>query len=263
MYTTDYHIHTNWSHDGKDSMDALANAAIKKKIDEICFTDHFELTGDREIIDYSQYILEYEKVKQKCRGKIKLKLGVEIGILNDKLEGFSELVNAFPFDYVLASTHRIDNISPSFPEYFMGINKLEGYIKYFQYMLESIQNFNDFDCWGHLDYVIRYGSFKEKGFKYFEVQDILDEILKTIISKGKGIEINSSYRIKSKSEFHPSKEILQRYFELGGEIISFGSDAHTKEYLGLYYKEACELLLSLGINHLTIFDKRKAKFIKI
>ncbi|WP_320047399.1 histidinol-phosphatase HisJ family protein [uncultured Ilyobacter sp.] len=263
MYLTDYHIHTNWSHDGRDSMEKIAESAINKNVQEICFTDHFELTEDRDRIDYSNYLLEYEKIKKKYHGKIELRLGIELGILNDRLDGFSKVVNSFPFDYVLASTHRVDNISPSLPKYFDGIDRLESYLKYFKYMHESIRQFDDFDCWAHLDYIIRYGSFEKKGFRYFEIQDILDGILKNLISKGKGIEINSSYRLKNKKEFHPSREILKRYFELGGEIISFGSDAHTKENIAIYWKEARELLSSLDQNYLSIFKNRKVDFIKI
>ncbi len=263
MYLVDYHLHTNWSSDGKNSMEEMVKKAIEKDIKEVCLTDHFDLWPDVEPFDYSEYIVEYQKIKKTFGEKIKLRLGIELGISNQKLPEFSEVVRKFPFDYVLASTHRVDNISPTFPKYFEGIKKIDAYLKYYEYMLESVKKFDDFDCWGHLDYVIRYGNFNENGFKYFELSDILDEIFKILISKGKGIEMNSSYRRMGKNEFHPSREILKRYFELGGEIVCFGSDAHRAEHIGSYVKEAYELLFSLGQKYLSIFEDRRIKFISI
>ncbi|TDT71469.1 histidinol-phosphatase (PHP family) [Hypnocyclicus thermotrophus] len=262
MYIADHHVHTNWSHDGKFTMQEILEAAINKKINKIVFTDHFELLKDIEKINYNQYVIEYNKLKSKYSDKIEMGLGIEMGLLIDKLDKFDKIVKTHKFDYVLASTHRVNYISALWEEYWDEITQLEGYERYFLYMLESIKNFDNFDCYGHLDYIIRYGDFDKKGFKYKDLQDVLDEILKLLISKGKGIEINTSFRNKGFKEFHPNSEIIKRYIEFGGEIITFGTDSHSPTTLGNYAKDVYELLNNFGVNYICNFKNRKPEFIK-
>ena len=91
--------------------------------------------------------------------------------------------------------------------------------------------------------------------------DIVEEILKMIIYDGKGIELNtSSFRYKMSCTC-PSEEILQMYRELGGEILTMGSDAHTPDKLTDHFDYAAEYLQSLGFKYLASFNKRKPSFV--
>ena len=126
---------------------------------------------------------------------------------------------------------------------------------------------NEFDVYGHIDYVIRYvikyyDNVINK-INYDEFRDILDEILLVIINKDKGIEINTSGIRYGLNSVHPNIEILKRYKELGGKIITIGSDAHRVEDLASHFDIAIDLLEQSGFEEIAVYHNRKPDFIKI
>ena len=117
--------------------------------------------------------------------------------------------------------------------------------------------------YGHLDYVVRYGPTKNANYSYKKYRDIIDEILKKLIGKGKGIELNMSGYKYGLSHPNPTEEILSRYLELGGEILTLGADAHAPEHVAFDYFRLPELLKQAGFHYYTVFEKRKPKMIRI
>ena len=112
--------------------------------------------------------------------------------------------------------------------------------------------------YGHLDYAIRYAPNGPHTYEYSEYQDVLDEILKTIISKGKGIEINTSNLREGLTFTNPTADVVKRYKELGGEIITVGSDSHQQDSAGVGcgFNVARQILLSAGFKHYNVFSNR-------
>ena len=103
----------------------------------------------------------------------------------------------------------------------------------------------------------------EKGYNPVDFREIIDEILKLLISKGKGIEINTA-GLKSGLEYvHPHEFILKRYRELGGEIVTVGSDAHDKSRVADNFKEAEAALKAAGFDRYAVFRQRKARFFEL
>ena len=100
---------------------------------------------------------------------------------------------------------------------------------YFESILENISAYDGFDVYGHIDYVVRYGPNKNREYSYGRYKDILDEILKKLISMGKGIELNTGGYHYGLGEPNPCTAVIRRYRELGGEIITIGADAHTPD----------------------------------
>lgn len=98
---------------------------------------------------------------------------------------------------------------------------------------------------------------------YKEYKEIIDLILKTIIKKSKGIEVNTSGLRTSLKTTFPKKKLLIRYKKLGGKIITLGSDAHTNEDYNKGILDGIKNLKSLGFNEITSFNKRKATQNKI
>ena len=117
------------------------------------------------------------------------------------------------------------------------------------------------DCSGSCSFC--QGGNEYRGLEYKKNQDLIDEILKTLISKGKGIEINTSgYRYKE-DRFYPCTDVVKRYFELGGEIITIGSDSHIKEYITMDFDIVYEFLKSIGVKYICGFDKLNPVFKKL
>ena len=121
----------------------------------------------------------------------------------------------------------------------------------------------DFDVLGHIDYIVRYGKRKEKFYTYEEVQDEIEEILKNLIATGRGLEVNTAGWKYGLKFCHPQPGIIKRYRELGGEIITIGSDAHLPEYVGYEFSRAEEVLRQCGFRYYAQFRNRKPEFIKL
>ena len=136
-------------------------------------------------------------------------------------------------------------------------------MEYFESVLTNVKTDVNFDVYGHLDYVVRYGPNKDAYYSYEKFADIIDEILRLLIGKGKGIELNTAGFKYGLAHAHPTEAILKRYRELGGEIITIGSDGHAKEQVAWDFHKVPDLLKTAGFDYYTVFKNRKPQFIKI
>jgi histidinol-phosphatase (PHP family) len=267
MIQSDYHVHSSFSGDCDTHMELFIKYAINNNITNICFTDHHDMdlpnNETHMELDFKKYFIEYNKLKEKYYKQINIYIGIELGIQTHLFKQLDDLVNQHSFDFVLCSSHVVKRSDPYYPSYFETRSQYEGYFDYFEDILYNVKNYNNYECYGHLDYIVRYGNFKEKKLEYNQFKDMLDEILLTIINNNKGIELNTSgYRYGLNSP-HPNYDILKRYKELGGEIITIGSDSHKPEDIGSHFSNAKALLESLGYKYYTIFKNRKAEFYKL
>ena len=85
----------------------------------------------------------------------------------------------------------------------------------------------------------------------------------SVIADGKGIEFNTSYHRYGLKNTTPSIDILKLYKELGGEIITIGSDSHKPEHLGAYIDEAKGILKEIGFTRFCTFEKMKPIFYEL
>ncbi len=262
----DSHVHTNISHDGKSSMVDYIEVADIKGVDEITFTEHFDvydgIKTNLKTLNVQDYYDMYRRVKDNTRFKINF--GIEMGLQPDIIDIITDVAQKYPFDFIIGSSHITCKKDMAMDKsFFDGLTRREAYLRYFKEVLENIKLYDDFDVYGHLDYVVRYGGYAEKKIDYNEFKDILDEILVTLIKKEKGIEINTSgirYKLDST---HPNIDILRRYKELGGKIVTIGSDAHICEDLGRDFNVAYDMLSEVGFGEFAVYHNRKPEFIKI
>lgn len=244
----------------------MSDACIKAMelgLKEIAFTDHVDLDWPDnlfpsfDISTLDRYIDEVEEIQEKFRAYLAVKKGVEMGIQPHTLEQCSRIVTSYPFDFVIASVHIVGREDTSLPVYFENKNKELSFIRYYEEILSLVEAFDDFSVLGHLDYVKRYSPYPYKDDDYTIGSEIIDEILKTLIQKNKGIEVNTSgYRHISNSPM-PHFDVIKRYREFGGEIITLGSDAHHTRYIGLNFQEALKGIRNAGFNQLTTFSNQK------
>jgi histidinol-phosphatase (PHP family) len=237
MITKDAHVHTNYSPDA--SRDATFKTYITKAkeigIKEIIFTDHHDIDAIHPLfenpIDYDEYIKEFKKVKKETN--FSMILGVEVGYQSHTTRELEQFLDRYPFEYVILSVHYIEKKDLYTQEYFQNKTKEESYITYFKTCLEAIENTKSFDTFGHLDYITRYSPYGD--YSFLEYQEYIDPILKALIKKNINLEINTSgYKTENRS--YPKQEVINRYIELGGKNIIYGSDAHSVEELGRNFK---------------------------
>ncbi len=272
MSFPDYHIHTSFSEDCEANINDIISSAKSKGLTSICITDHYDmdfpvLKEDPKIrfnLDIPSYIHTLKSLREELSPDFDLRIGIELGTMPNTLKKLTKYVEDNPyFDFIIASTHIVDNMDPYYPSFYEGRSIKDAYRRYFEDELCAVTHFDSYDVYGHLDYILRYGRDPENPFDPKEFMEIFEEIFKQIISKGKGIEINTGGLYKGLNKTHPCKEYLTLYKELGGEIITVGSDAHTADKVGYGFEIAKELLLECGFNYYCTFKDRKATFEKI
>lgn len=265
MRYTDHHVHTKYSPDSSADIGGYLIRAKELGLDYVLFTDHIDIGGTesefQKQIDYHEYFKTMKKFEQDY--KIPIKIGVEIGYEKDHKKEIDDFLKRYPFEFVIGSLHYGDGKDFYFEDFFKGKSQEEAYSRYFELVLEMVENYSNFEVLGHLDFIVRYGPFRDKTYDYEDYKEIIDSILKALIKNGKGIEMNTSgLRGNLKTTF-PKERVLKRYKELGGSIITLGSDAHFNSdyYAGI--AEGIEYLKSLGFTEISSFTKRENKQIYI
>ena len=268
MILTDYHVHSNFSVDACEAanMEGMIRRAIKLGMRELAITDHRDYMPYGLFVETSSdteaSISEFMRQREIYSDMISLLLGIEIGIMPQQASEIEKLLTKYPFDFVIGSSHDPPvGTSYFFSGYFEGKTKQDAYFEYFTHTLENILSTDGFDVYGHLDYIFRYSSvnniYPDNSLSYVDYSEIIDEILKALISRGKGIEINTSGYKYGLGTIHPQPEILKRYRELGGEIITIGSDAHAPGEIGSDFDRAEQILKECGFTAYTRFIQRK------
>ena len=277
----DFHFHTCFSEDCETPLNDLIDTARKRGITTLCFTDHNDLDypqthGESFYLDIDKYIPAIAKLREE-NPDLDIRIGVEQGLMPTTCERLNSYSQEHPgLDFIINSIHVVDGEDPYFPECWVypdGTPKTADdlYTQYFEDMLYNATHFTDFNVQGHIDYIFRYGPKDDPSFKnvnsdifaneYFpKYKEIIHEILKTHIENGKGIEINTGALTRGLDFMHPHIEILKMYKDLGGEILTFGSDAHVADQLGYKIKEAMEYAKSIGFKYFTTFKNMKPEF---
>jgi len=290
MIIADFHTHSSNSGDSDTKMQLQIEAAKNAGLNHLCITEHMDMDypapppGHEDehcdfFLKYEPYKKEFDSMYEKyCKDSsssilsglssidmsgFNLYHGVELGMMPQIADKNRAFVNGKSFDFIIGSCHLLDSEDPYYPEYWEGKVEIDVFRKYFKYIYENICVFDDFDVLGHLDYIIRYGMEKDKFFEYSVFSDEIDAILKKLVEMGKGIEINTGGLKNGLHYPNPNPEIIKRYREFGGEIITVGSDAHTPEYIGYKFDVAADILADCGFKYYTIFKKRKPEFIKL
>lgn len=277
MIISDYHLHSEFSSDSQTPMEQMVEKGIQLGLKKLCFTDHmdydFPPVGSYSFVfDVDDYIEKLRDLKERYRNQIDILTGIELGLQPHLKDRLSNLVNNYPFDFIIGSSHIVDHFDPYNHEFWENRTKEEGIRRYFESIIENCKAFQGFHVYGHIDYIIRYVPAKasvgdkfpaKEDYSYSDYADLLDEVLKTIISYGKGIEINTAGLKYGLGYPHPKAEVLTRYRELGGELITIGSDAHKPEHLCYDFHLVPDLLKNLGFRYYATFVQGKPVYEKL
>lgn len=259
----DFHMHSSFSSDAEFEPEAMIQEAIRRGLQTICFTDHqdkdYQGGSLSFTFDTESYFRTMQRLQQEYREKIDVRIGVELGLQPHLGEYYKQYVSQYPFDFVLGSVHVIQSEDPYYPQFFEKRTDREAYEAAFLATLENIRAVSEFDVLGHLDYIVRYGRSIES-YSYSTFSDLIDEILRELIDRGKGLELNMAGYKYGLGFGHPHPDILKRYRELGGEIVTVGSDGHRPEHLVYAFGLVSEILHSCGFQYYTEFKGRKPVF---
>ncbi len=270
----DYHVHTEFSNDSVYPIQEVIEDAIAMRMDEICFTDHVDygvkkdrsplLSAEEQKnkqylnVDYPAYAARIKELRLVYGSRIDIRMGLEFGMQSHTVRQFEKLLYSDPFDrnlldFIILSVHQVEDKEFWTQEFQEGRSQKEYNERYYQELLHVVREYKDYSVLGHLDLISRYDR---KGLYPLEqVKPIISEILKTAIRDGKGLELNTSYRRYGLKDTTPAVEILKLYRELGGEIITVGSDSHQPGQLGALIEEGKQLLKSLGFRYFNTYDE--------
>lgn len=263
----DYHLHCNFSGDSEASPEEMIEQAIGLGMPAMCFTDHYDMDypDDPELFLFNleQYFATLESLQAKYKNRIDIRIGIELGLQPHLGAACRAITTKYPFDFVIGSSHVVHHKDPYYPEYFEGRSEAECYKEYFDSIPENLAVFSDFDVYGHIDYIVRYGPNKNRFYSYEAYRNTLDNVLRTCIENGVGIEMNTGGLAYQLGHPNPHPDVLRRYRELGGEMVTIGSDGHSPNRLAYAFDCANELLMSCGFKYYTVFKNRKPSFIKL
>ncbi|MDE7246867.1 MAG: histidinol-phosphatase HisJ family protein [Lachnospiraceae bacterium] len=269
--TADFHLHSSFSGDSDTPMEDMVLKGIELGLTEMCFTEHNDFdypVTERETegffeVNPDAYLYDFLKLREKYADRIALFFGVEIGLQPHLTRRNAAFVKAHDYDFVIGSSHLCNGKDPYYPAFYEGRSQEDAYREYFESILENLRAYSNFDIYGHLDYVVRYGPNRDEGYSYEMYREIFDKILSKLIDMEKGIEVNTGGLAKGLRDLHPCAGILKRYRELGGEIVTTGSDAHTPGQITRAFDRAAEILKECGFRYYATYEKRTPSFHKL
>lgn len=270
----DYHVHTEFSDDSVYPMEAVIRDAIAMGMEEICVTDHVDYgikedwDSGKEIVcrhgeplanvDYPKYMEEIRRMKALYGERIVIRTGMEFGIQTHTIPQYEALFARYPFDFIILSIHQVEDKEFWTQEFQQGRTQKEYNERYYQELLDVVKAYKNYSVLGHMDLIARYD--KAGQYPFESIRPMAEEILKTVIADGKGIEVNTSSHRYGLADTTPSRAILELYRDLGGQIVTIGSDSHKPEHLGAYIEESKAMLKSLGFRRFSTFEAMKPVF---
>ena len=270
----DYHVHTAYSGDSDYPMEDVIKDAVRLGMDEICFTDHVDYGAkvDRDSgerirycqgqpmvnVDYPAYAEEISRLRARYDGQITIRMGMEFGMQVHTIPKFEALYAGYPFDFIILSVHQVEDKGFWSQEFQQGRTQKEYNERYYGELLALVKRYQNYSVLGHLDLIVRYDKMGIYPFRY--VRHYVEEILQEVIKNGKGIEVNTSSHRYGLTDATPSAEILKMYHDMGGQIVTLGSDSHAPAHLGTYMAEAKELLKSIGFESFCTYERMQPIF---
>ena len=263
MYLADYHTHSRVSPDARASMTALAEAAVAAGLDELCFTDHVEpiIWGSTELrqepYDWDALQSEYRAAREAVGDRITLRLGIELGDAPWSFAYTEKMIAAAPeLDFIIGSIHMLSEKFKGVDLYFFDpkdeTEARAGMADYLR-QVRRLAEWGRFSVLGHLTLPVRYLN-ENRGFHltFDGFENEIEDILRILIGKGLGIELNTN---RGNTPL-PDEKWLRMYRELGGEIITLGTDAHGPQFVGCAVRERQELLRRCGFSRFCTFEKQ-------
>ncbi len=279
----DYHVHCEFSDDSWYAMEDVCTDAVALGLDEICFTDHVDYgvkpdveeyrahpEGVRVVdgkavinVDYPAYFAKIDKMREQFAGKLTVRAGLELGVQSHTVAQNHALFEAYKdkLDFVICSIHEVGDCEFWTGDFQRGRTQEEYNRAFYEELLKVVETFGDYSVLGHLDLIRRYDPAGE--FPFEKTRDIVAAVLERVIADGKGIELNTSSFRYGLPDLQPSTDVLRLYHDLGGRILTIGSDSHKPEHLGAHISECRERLREIGFSEFCTFEKMEPTFLPL
>lgn len=271
----DYHVHSAFSDDSTYEVEDVCRDAVRLNLGEICFTDHVDygvkpdhagpdtrvVDGKPVVnVDYPRYFPALAAAHERFAGDLTVRSGLELGVQSHTVPRFNALFSTWEqeLDFTILSIHQVGDQEFWTGDFQRGRTQQEYNEAYYQELYDVVREFSHYSVLGHLDLIKRYDP---AGVYPFEKsREMIAEILRQVIRDGKGIEVNTSSFRYGLPDLQPCTDILRLYRDLGGRIVTVGSDTHKPEHLGAYIALVKRRLAALGYERYCTFDKMEPVF---
>lgn len=266
MFKADCHLHTTFSPDGHQTPEELIFAAVAKGLTEITVTEHCECNNNAALppnetpwpdLDVKAYTETFEQLK--LSAPIKINIGIEIGQATQGRQYAERMLNAYNWDFVLGSLHNIRNEFDFYYIDYRGKDIDRLFSDYFEQLYETVM-LGGFSVLSHLYYPVRYIYRQGMTIDITKFDSRINDILKLLAQKGLGLEINTSAVFDEYGDFVPGYKYAKMFKQLGGEIVTVGSDSHFSGKVGSGIVEAYEMLKQAGFSAVATFENQKPIF---
>ncbi len=267
----DLHVHTSFSDDGEGTIEEFCERALELGIRELGFAEHVDLCPadpHYNFLDYGSYHDAVHAAREKYKGRLSIRLGLEITYLPSIAGEIRSWLEGKDFDYLIGAIHLLDDgqacvsEEDTAHEYFKSRDPVEAYENYFDHVLELVKS-GLFDVLAHLDIINRYGLNYLGRFNYGQFYGQIRRILEGVIKRDMALELNASGLRKNINIPHPHPDILKIYYELDGRLVLPGSDAHSPEDLGACLPEAVEFAQRANLDDFVSFENRMPVYLEL
>ncbi|NTW71751.1 MAG: histidinol-phosphatase HisJ family protein [Eubacteriaceae bacterium] len=259
----DYHMHSTHSWDGKSSIADMCASAIDKNISEICFTEHLAVNETDPCYGFlvsDPYSADIESCRDRFESQLTIKKGLEIGEPHLQKDKILPYVADQNIDFIIGSVHNLNGDDLTLR--ISGRDQIKTYTPYFRELLDCVTK-GDMDVIGHFDLMKRYAFDLQGMYRHGDYEELIHEILKKAIARNIGLEINTSGFRSSSLEIFPSQTILRKYKELGGEILTVGSDSHWASMIGNNIPPVYLMLKQIGFDNVFSYTQRQPEAVTI
>lgn len=267
MLTND-HFHSRCSFDAEYPLTELCQAALQAGVTNLCLTDHCDVVDEKgkpdDSFDWAKEDRELEAARRQFAGKLELRRGVELGQAILRPEAARRVLAEPGIDFVLGSMHNARSGIDFYYMKFSDRKQCQALLEDYLLCLLELSRTDWFDSLAHLTYPIRYMRTRDGvDVDFHPFDDLIREILKTLVERGKALELNTSGYRRNNGEPLPPAYILRMYRQLGGELITIGSDAHEPRHMADGLERGMALLQTCGFRYLTRYRDRKPQQIKM
>lgn len=272
----DTHIHTrDFSGDAFMSQNELTAYLSTNSDTVLCTTEHYDYDypdkKNQLVCDIDLYLQHYLQSKALYEAQFDREypvlFGIEYGYMPHLGAYYNDLSAKYPFDQAILSVHYFNHCDPYFSREIFKEEKKKVFSDYLHCIIHSLENCNGFQTIGHFDYPARYADYPDNKFYYRDFPDQFDRIFALCIQNGKALELNTrtalAFKTKGVSDYMMDPAILRRYKEMGGEMITFGSDAHKIELVLNLYDETVDLIRQAGFHSVVYFKKGEPVFVPV
>ncbi len=261
----DSHTHSSFSFDSQEPLENMVARAKELGMPYMAVTEHWDNDYLAEGYAYEPLILDdYRDEVYRIKNREKdfyLAFGVECGYSPLAIPTYADSIPKYGFEVIINSTHLVKGIDVYKPAYYVGKDKNTAYVDYFNIVRESLEVPYRYDVVGHIGFAMRYLPEEDKSLTP-DARDIVEDIFRRAIELDKTIEVNVHVR-ETGLQHVPTYDMLKMYRALGGDDVTFSTDAHQTARLGERWETAKKNMLDLGFRYLTIYKEGKKERVKI